>query len=209
MRKQLSIMSLSSIFLGRPCGNVMMACLPSSARRMSLIILTATQDAETYEGTSEPDNSSRWINAMHFYAILHGLGAGMFPSLCSWTMRDAFEQTPLTDHAALDCHLSAAAQWIIYAGQAIFHVILVPKENEFTHLEGIRYGISILGIAGRLAFCRALGMPPCNNGAGLCRQEPQVSWMHLRATWQTAEGFFVPPPTPTPSLAPSVFRDCV
>ncbi len=132
MRKQLSITSLSSIFLGRPCGNVMMACLPSSARRMSLIILTATQDAETYEGTSESDNSSRWINANAFYAILHGLGAGMFPSLCSWTMRDAFGQTPLTDHAALDCHLSAAAQWIIYAGQAIFHVILVPKENEFT-----------------------------------------------------------------------------
>lgn len=87
------------------------------------------------EGTSNPEHGQRWINTSAFYAHMHALNGGILSTFCTWTMRDAFESTPSTHYAAIDCHVSAAAQWILCSGQNIFQAILPPPEDEDTMLK--------------------------------------------------------------------------
>ncbi|KAI0123231.1 hypothetical protein BJ170DRAFT_103963 [Xylariales sp. AK1849] len=80
--------------------------------------------------TSSPEDGQRWVNTVAFYAHMHALNGGMLSVYCTWAMRDAFESTPSTDYAALDCHISAAAQWILYSGQNILSATRAPLEEE-------------------------------------------------------------------------------
>lgn len=75
---------------------------------------------------------------MAFYAHLHALNGGMLSTLCTWTMGDAFLSTASTKYDALDCHISAAAQWILCTGQNIFSSILAPEEEDEESLLGNR-----------------------------------------------------------------------
>ncbi|OTB12138.1 hypothetical protein K445DRAFT_25967 [Daldinia sp. EC12] len=80
---------------------------------------------------STSEDGSCWVNTIAFYSHLYALSGGtMLSTYCTWTMRDAFLTTACTNYAALDCHISAAAQWILNAGQPIFSAILVPPDEE-------------------------------------------------------------------------------
>ncbi|KAK9771663.1 hypothetical protein SCAR479_11734 [Seiridium cardinale] len=95
--------------------------------------------AQDSKETSSPEDGQRWVNTIAFYAHMHALNGGMLSTYCTWTMRDAFESTPSTNYSALDCHISAAAQWIIYSGQNILSAILVtPEEAESDSMLGHR-----------------------------------------------------------------------
>ncbi|KAK6085189.1 hypothetical protein SCUP515_01007 [Seiridium cupressi] len=85
--------------------------------------------AQDSNETSSPEDGQRWVNTIAFYAHMHAMNGGMLSTYCTWTMGDAFESTPSTNYSALDCHISAAAQWIIYSGQNILSAILVPLEE--------------------------------------------------------------------------------
>ncbi|KAK9418253.1 hypothetical protein SUNI508_08214 [Seiridium unicorne] len=85
--------------------------------------------AQDSKETSSPEDGQRWVNTIAFYAHMHALNGGMLSTYCTWTMHDAFESTPSTNYVALDCHISAATQWIIYSGQNILSAILVPPEK--------------------------------------------------------------------------------
>ncbi|KAK6956557.1 Xyloglucanase [Daldinia eschscholtzii] len=50
--------------------------------------------------------------------------------ICQVNLGDAFLSTACTNYAALNCDISAAAQWILNAGQHIFSAILVPPDEE-------------------------------------------------------------------------------
>ncbi|KAI2780420.1 hypothetical protein F4815DRAFT_470237 [Daldinia loculata] len=83
------------------------------------------------DADSTPEDGRRWVNTVAFYAHMYALSGGtQFSTYCTWTMRDAFMSTPSTDYDALDCHISAAAQWILCTGQNIFSAILIPPEEE-------------------------------------------------------------------------------
>ncbi|KAI6093719.1 hypothetical protein F4821DRAFT_252717 [Hypoxylon rubiginosum] len=84
------------------------------------------------------EDGKRWVNTMAFYAHLHALNGGMLSTLCTWTMGDAFLSTASTKYDALDCHISAAAQWILCTGQNIFSSILAPEEEDEESLLGNR-----------------------------------------------------------------------
>ncbi|KAI0847289.1 hypothetical protein F5Y00DRAFT_120012 [Daldinia vernicosa] len=80
---------------------------------------------------STPEDGRRWVNTVAFYAHMYALSGGTrFTTYCTWTMHDAFMSTASTKYDALDCHISAAAQWILCAGQNIFSAILIPPEEE-------------------------------------------------------------------------------
>ncbi|KAI0104549.1 hypothetical protein F4814DRAFT_431017 [Daldinia grandis] len=80
---------------------------------------------------STPEDGRRWVNIVAFYAHMHALSGGTrFSTYCTWSMRDAFLSTASTKYDALDCHISAAAQWILHTGQNIFSAILIPPEEE-------------------------------------------------------------------------------
>ncbi|KAL0933996.1 uncharacterized protein CTRU02_210795 [Colletotrichum truncatum] len=87
----------------------------------------STEDSEK---SSSYEDGQRWVNTVAFYAHMHALNGGMLSTYCDWVMRDAFLSTPSTEYAALDCHVSAAAQWILYTGQNILSNILAPLEEQ-------------------------------------------------------------------------------
>lgn len=95
-----------------------------------LIFIIAAFSTEDLGETSSPEDSQRWVNTAAFYAHMHALNGGMLSTYCTWTMSDAFESTPSTNYIALDCHVSAAAQWILYSGQNILLAILAPPEED-------------------------------------------------------------------------------
>ncbi|KAH8201702.1 hypothetical protein TruAng_004140 [Truncatella angustata] len=78
--------------------------------------------------TSNAEHTSRWINVNAFYANMHAQGWRLSAS-CTRAMKYAFISTPKTDYQALECHVVAAAQWMLYAGQSIFQSSLYPPEE--------------------------------------------------------------------------------
>ncbi|RYP68883.1 hypothetical protein DL769_005400 [Monosporascus sp. CRB-8-3] len=97
---------------------------------------TAAFSDEDRGATSCPEHAQRWINTSRFYTHLHALNGGMLSTYWTWTTRDAFESTPPTHYASLDCHVSAAAQWILYSGRTILRGHTVPLGRRWRRSAG-------------------------------------------------------------------------
>jgi hypothetical protein len=82
------------------------------------------------DATPFSERAPCWVNMNTLYANLHSLSGGSLAYFGAWALREAFESTSATYFAALNCHISAAAQWIICSGQTIFRDILVPPEPD-------------------------------------------------------------------------------
>ena len=85
------------------------------------------RNAEPYDVDASFGNKHvrSWINQHAFIAMLASFGRVELCVFGLWVMRDAFEESSTPE--SLDADASAAAQWILHAGQALFRFVQVPR----------------------------------------------------------------------------------
>ncbi|KAI1862482.1 hypothetical protein JX265_009196 [Neoarthrinium moseri] len=77
-------------------------------------------------GLFEDIDAARWINSNAFVALLASSELPVAAHKGLWSLRDALEEPYSKKYS--DSEISAAAQWILHAGQWLFRWIQVPQE---------------------------------------------------------------------------------
>lgn len=69
-------------------------------------------------GKADPEAIARWISLNSFASRLLGSGTQDWVNFAIWEIRDALEETPVSD-AHRDCSVSAAVEWFLYSGELL------------------------------------------------------------------------------------------
>lgn len=78
----------------------------------------------------DPENFNAWVNYNAFLAHLEEFRIWKTdPTYAIWALREGLEEKH-ENGSLRDCHILAAAQWILWGGQCLFKQVLFPEPHD-------------------------------------------------------------------------------